>query len=59
MPHATALVSRVTAIHEGDRLSIDGETGAIYLGRRNVVADRPEAELAELERWRSKSLAQA
>ena len=48
-----------TAIHEGDWLSIDGETGTIYRGRCNVVADRPEAELAELERWRSKSLAQA
>jgi pyruvate,orthophosphate dikinase len=48
-----------TAIHEGDWLSIDGETGAIYLGRCNVVADRPEAELAELERWRGKSRAQA
>jgi pyruvate,orthophosphate dikinase len=48
-----------TAIHEGDWLSIDGETGTIYRGRCIVVADRPEAELAELERWRSKSLAQA
>jgi len=48
-----------TAIKEADWLSIDGEAGAIYLGRCNVVADRPEAELAEIERWRSKSLAHA
>ena len=40
------------AIKEGDWLSIDGEAGAIYLGRGEVVAERPEAELAEIERWR-------
>jgi len=41
------------AIREGDWLSIDGEAGAIYLGRGEVVAERPEAELAEIERWRA------
>jgi pyruvate,orthophosphate dikinase len=40
------------AIKEGDWLSIDGEAGAIYLGRRDVVTQRPEAELAEVESWR-------
>ena len=44
-----------TTIKEGDWLSIDGEAGTIYLGRCNVVVDRPEAELAEIERWRTKS----
>ena len=48
-----------TAIEEGEWLSIDGEMGAIYLGRCNVVAERPEAELAEIERWRSKPLEHA
>ena len=48
-----------STIREGDWLSIDGETGAIYLGRCDVVAERPDAELAEIERWRSKSLAHA
>jgi pyruvate,orthophosphate dikinase len=48
-----------TAIKEGDWLSIDGETGAIYRGRGNVVAEQPEAELAEIERWRSKPLEHA
>jgi pyruvate,orthophosphate dikinase len=43
------------AIKEGDWLSIDGEAGAIYLGQCRVVVDRPEAELAEIERWRTKS----
>ena len=30
--------------------------GRFYLGRGQVVADRPEAELAEIERWRTKPL---
>lgn len=45
-----------TAIKEGDWLSIDGETGAIYLGQSKVAIDRPDAELAEIERWQTKSL---
>jgi len=45
-----------TTIKEGDWLSIDGEMGTIYLGQCNVVVDRPEAELAEIERWQTKSL---
>jgi len=39
-------------ISEGDWLSIDGGTGAIYLGRRRVIAERPEAELAIVASWR-------
>jgi pyruvate, orthophosphate dikinase len=42
-----------TTIKEGDWLSIDGGAGAIYLGRGKVVVDRPEAQLAEVERWRA------
>jgi pyruvate,orthophosphate dikinase len=41
-------------LKEGDWLSVDGESGAIYLGRRDVVIQRPDAELAEVARWRSK-----
>jgi pyruvate, orthophosphate dikinase len=41
------------AIKEGDWLSIDGEAGAIYRGRGNVVSERPDAALAEIERWRA------
>ncbi len=40
------------AIKEGDWLSIDGEAGTVYLGRGNVISERPEAELAEVGRWR-------
>ncbi|HUO91836.1 MAG TPA: PEP/pyruvate-binding domain-containing protein [Rhizomicrobium sp.] len=37
---------------EGDWISLDGTTGEISLGRRTIVAERPEAELAEIARWR-------
>ncbi len=40
------------AINEGDWLSIDGESGAIYLGRCDLVVERPDAELEEIKRWR-------
>jgi pyruvate,orthophosphate dikinase len=41
-------------IKEGDWLSIDGAAGTIYLQRCNIAVDRPEADLAEIERWRTK-----
>jgi pyruvate,orthophosphate dikinase len=47
------------AIEEGDWLSVDGDNGAIYLGRREVVLKRPETELAEVERWRLAAIQQA
>ncbi|MGO9006319.1 MAG: PEP/pyruvate-binding domain-containing protein [Beijerinckiaceae bacterium] len=40
------------AIKEGDWLSVDGEAGTIYLGRHDCAVERPEAELAEVARWR-------
>jgi pyruvate, orthophosphate dikinase len=46
-------------IPEGEWLSIDGGTGAIYLGRGRVVCERPTAELQQIERWRSQSPQQA
>ena len=42
-----------TAFGEGDWVSIDGEAGAIYLGRGDIISERPETELAEVERWRA------
>ena len=53
--HSARLAEAV--VNEGDWLSINGEAGTIYLGKCNVVIDRPEAELDEVERWRAKSLA--
>ena len=41
-------------INEGDWLSIVGGSGAIYLGRGNIVVDRPEADLAQIKRWRDR-----
>lgn len=42
-----------TAIKEGDWLTVDGEAGAIYLGRFECVVTRPDADLAKIARWRS------
>jgi pyruvate, orthophosphate dikinase len=39
-------------VAEGEWISIDGDSGEVYLGRREVVTERPEDELAEVERWR-------
>lgn len=39
-------------IDEGDWLSLDGDSGEISLGRREIVAEVPEAELAEIDAWR-------
>jgi pyruvate,orthophosphate dikinase len=41
------------ALNEGDWLTIDGEAGAIHLGRGTVITERPEAELKEIARWRA------
>ncbi len=41
-----------STLAEGDWISIDGDGGAIYLGRRTIRRERPTAELAELDRWR-------
>ncbi len=38
----------------GDWLTIDGETGALYIGRCRTRLERPDAELAEIASWRSK-----
>jgi pyruvate,orthophosphate dikinase len=50
-------VSGNVVVEEGDWLSIDGAAGTIHLGRGKVVADRPEAELAQVARWRQRSRA--
>jgi pyruvate,orthophosphate dikinase len=41
-----------TPIVEGDWLSLDGDRGEVSVGRRDIIVERPEAELAEIERWR-------
>lgn len=37
---------------EGDELTLDGDQGRIFAGALPVVSERPEAELAEVARWR-------
>jgi pyruvate, orthophosphate dikinase len=37
---------------EGDWLSVDGDTGEVFLGQIEIVTERPEAMLAEVESWR-------
>ena len=50
--HHSAQLAGAT-ITEGDWLSIDGEVGSIYLGRGEIIVERPESELREIERWRT------
>jgi pyruvate,orthophosphate dikinase len=37
---------------EGDLLTLDGQSGAVYPGRIDTVDERPESELAKIARWR-------
>jgi pyruvate, orthophosphate dikinase len=46
-----------TTISGSDWVTIDGTSGNIYLGRRDTVETRPEAELAEIAGWRSQAAA--
>ncbi len=46
-------------VNQGDWLTIDGGSGAIYLGQCRIVVEQPEAELAELARWHGEVLASA
>lgn len=48
-----------TAIREGDWLSIDGGDGSVYLDRCTVITERPDKELAEIERWKALEPTQA
>jgi pyruvate,orthophosphate dikinase len=40
-------------IREGDWISVDGTTGEVFLGQREIVTVRPEAELNEVAAWRA------
>ncbi len=37
-------------MREGDWISIDGETGEVFLGKREIIADRLTAQIEELNR---------
>jgi pyruvate,orthophosphate dikinase len=47
------------ALHEGDVITIDGDSGLIYAGRVDVVVDRPDEALAIIESWRRQMSAPA
>jgi pyruvate,orthophosphate dikinase len=42
-------------ISEGDWITIEGDSGKLYLGRCETVVTRPETELAEIANWRSEA----
>jgi pyruvate,orthophosphate dikinase len=44
-------------LNEGDWVSLDGETGEVYLGERRIVVDRPDEEIREIRHWRSRRAA--
>lgn len=47
-----AVIGNAT-LHEGDWISLDGDAGAVTLGKRSIDS-RPPAELEKIERWRRK-----
>ncbi|UFZ03319.1 pyruvate, phosphate dikinase [Bradyrhizobium ontarionense] len=50
---AQARINEAT-IAAGDWITVDGNEGCIYLGRGEIITRQPEAELAELSKWRGK-----
>lgn len=44
-----------TGLEEGDWISLDGESGEIFLGRREVALERPDADLEMVEQWRART----
>jgi len=36
----------------GDMLTLDGDAGAVYAGKLDVVAERPVREVEQLKAWR-------
>lgn len=40
-------------IEEGDWISVDGDTGGVFLGQREIITERPATELDEVDRWRA------
>jgi pyruvate,orthophosphate dikinase len=42
-----------TTISGGDWISIDGDSGRIYQGQREIRVTQPDTELAEIDKWRA------
>jgi hypothetical protein len=43
-----------TTVSGSDWITIDGDSGNVYLGKCETVVKRPEAELAEIAAWRAR-----
>ncbi len=48
-----------TLVAEGDAISVDGNTGAVYPGALSVLTERPERELAVVAGWQATALQEA
>ncbi len=44
-----------TVISAGDWITVDGDSGKLYLGRLETTEKRPQAELAEIASWRAQA----
>ncbi len=44
-----------TTISGSDWITVDGDSGNIYLGQRETTVTRPEAELAEIATWQAQA----
>ncbi len=42
-------------LKEGEWISVDGDSGEVFLGQREILTERPNAELAEVGRWCAKA----
>ena len=40
-------------VEEGDWISVDGDSGGVFLGQREIITERPAKELDEVGRWRA------
>ena len=41
-----------TILHEGDYVTLDGNTGLVYGGKVNLIIERPIEIIEEIERWK-------
>jgi pyruvate,orthophosphate dikinase len=51
LPHRQCRIGDAL-VNEGDFLSLDGNTGAVRLGRLEPLTERPERALAAIAAWR-------
>jgi pyruvate,orthophosphate dikinase len=49
--HACRLGGR--SFHEGDVLTLDGQSGAVYAGQLDVVTEKPLTYLQEINCWKA------